>query len=56
MYLMLSFIFFVAAIISCGNIEHLIGLAIVSAIFAVADAIDGLYIEKVITKNEQQKK
>ncbi len=56
MYLILSFIFFIAAIVACGNIEHLIGLAIVSAIFAVADAIDGLYIEKVITDNKTEKK
>ena len=56
MYLILSFIFFVAAIFACGNIEHLIGLAIVSSIFAVADSINSLSIEKVITDNKTEKK
>ena len=56
MNVILSFIFLICALFACGDFEKLIGLAIVSGLFAIAGAIDGISIEKVISNDSKTKK
>ena len=53
MYYILSAVFFIAALFACGDFNKLIGLAIVSALFAIAGAICSISIEKVIKDDKK---